>query len=75
MGQANTPETVGGDFVSFVIEFLHHVVIGVLVSHEESTANGAVVGIGASLEHFAVIFVILGVDRVVHADDDHLRSL
>ena len=58
-----------------MMKFLNHLIIGVLVSNKECAADWTFVGVGASLENFAVVVVIVSIDRVVHADDNHLRNL
>lgn len=61
--------------MSFVMKFLNHLVIGVLVSNKKGATNRAIVGVCATLENFAVVVVVVGIDCVVHADDNHLRNL
>lgn len=61
--------------MALVMQFLDHVIIGVFVSDKESAVNGTLVGIFTALKYFTIAVVIVLIDRVVHADKDHLRRL
>lgn len=65
---------MGGNLVSFPVQFLYGGVVGVLVGDEESTLGGATVGVvTAILEDSFVHDDVVVVDGVVESDGDHLR--
>lgn len=67
---------MGGDFVTFTVDFLDGGIVGIFVRNKESGLDVAAVRILAlSVEHILVQFDVVVVDGVVEGDHDHLRHL
>lgn len=52
---------------TFVVQLLDHLVIGVLVRDKESADDGTVIGICSSGKYFAITFIVVLVDGIIHA--------
>ena len=70
-------DAVDGDLVALVVEVLHHLVVAVLVTNEESTAHRALVRVFVDgiIEEIQVVFVVLSIDCAVQRENNHLRRL